>query len=107
MIGVVGSQDDVRKLQGDLKNLRRWSRDWLKFFNVEKCKAMHIGYNNKRKKYELDGKSYEEVDDGKDLGVIMQRDLKWNRQCTKAVKTASRVLGIIRRSFSYLRKDIA
>jgi ribonucleases P/MRP protein subunit RPP40 len=49
----------------------------------------------------------DEVDDGKDLGVTMQSDLKWKRQCTKTVKTADRVLGMIRRSFSYLSKDMA
>jgi hypothetical protein len=55
----------------------------------------------------MDGKNLEEVDDETDLGVIMQSDLKWNRQCTKAVKTANRVLGMIRRSFSYSSKDTA
>jgi hypothetical protein len=68
--------------------------------------VMHIGYNNKSVNYEMDGKDLDEVDDEKDLGVIMQGDLKWNRQCTKAVKTANGVLGMIRRSFSNLSKDI-
>ena len=53
------------------------------------------------------GKNLEVVDEEKDLGVIMQSDLKWNRQCTKAMKTANRVLGMIGRSFSYLNKDTA
>ena len=68
---------------------------------------MHMGYNNKKVNYEMDGKNLEVVDEEKDLGVIMQNDLKWNSQCTKAVKTANRVLGMIRRSFSNLNKDIA
>ena len=100
IFGVVANNEDIKKLQGDLINLCRWSKDWLMLFNVEKCKVMHIGYNNKKVKYEM-------VDKEKDLGVIMQNDLKWNSQCTKAVKTANRVLGMIRRSFSYLNKDIA
>jgi hypothetical protein len=32
----------------------------------------------------------DEVDDEKDLDGLMQSDLKWNRQCTKAAKTANR-----------------
>jgi hypothetical protein len=44
---------------------------------------MHIGYNNKRENYKMDGKNVEEVDEEKDLGVIMQSDLTWNRRCTK------------------------
>ena len=34
----------------------------------------------------------------KDLGVIMRNDMKCNSQCTKAVKTANRVLGMIKKS---------
>jgi ribonucleases P/MRP protein subunit RPP40 len=55
----------------------------------------------------MDGKNLDEVDEEKDLGVIMQSDLEWNRQCTKGVKTAYRVLDMIRQSFSYLNKDMA
>jgi hypothetical protein len=61
----------------------------------------------KKEIYETEGRNLEEVDEEKDLGVIMQSDLKWNRQCSKDVKSASRVLGMIRRSFSYLSQDIA
>jgi ribonucleases P/MRP protein subunit RPP40 len=46
IFGVVASQDYVRKLQGDLKNVCRWSIDWLMLLTVETCKVMHIGYNN-------------------------------------------------------------
>jgi RNase P/RNase MRP subunit p30 len=66
--------------------------------------VMNIGYNNKRENYEMDGKSLDEIDEEKDLSVIMQSDPKLNRRCTKAVKTANRVLGMIRRSFSCLIK---
>jgi ribonucleases P/MRP protein subunit RPP40 len=38
IFGVVSNQDDVIKLQGDLKNLCRWSRDWLMSFNAENAK---------------------------------------------------------------------
>jgi hypothetical protein len=63
IFGVVASQDDIRKLQGDLKNLYRWSRDWLMLFNIEKWTGMHIGYIKQREKYEMDGKNMEEVDE--------------------------------------------
>jgi hypothetical protein len=49
-----------------------------------------------RENYEMDGKNLDEVDEEKALGIIMQSDLKWNRQCTKVVKTANRVLGLMR-----------
>jgi hypothetical protein len=34
----------------------------------------------------------------RDLGVVMQWDLRWNKQHTKAVKTAKRVPGLNKRS---------
>jgi hypothetical protein len=52
----------------------------------------------------MTGKNLHEMDEEKDLGVIMQSDLKWNRQCKNAVKTPNRIFGIIRRSLSYVSK---
>ena len=43
-------------------------------FNVDKRKIMHIGYNNGKAKYEMNGKYLEEVIEERDLGVIMQSD---------------------------------
>jgi ribonucleases P/MRP protein subunit RPP40 len=39
-------------------------------------------------------------------GVVIQNDLKCSKQCLKAVSTANRVLGMIRRSFSVRDKDV-
>jgi hypothetical protein len=46
------------------------------------------------------------VTEEKDLGVIMQSDLKWDKQCSKSVKTANRILGMIKRSFYSLNKEV-
>ena len=35
----------------------------------------------------------------------MQKDLKCTQQCSRAVKTANRVLGMIKRTFTYLNKE--
>jgi len=60
---------------------------------------MHIGYNNTKAKYEMNGK-YLEITEKRDLVVIMQSDLKCSSQCIKAVNTANRVLGMIKRTCS-------
>jgi len=75
-------------------------------FNVDKCKIMHIGYNNSKAKYEMNGKYFEEVIEERDLDVIMQSDLKCGSQCIKAVNNANRDLGMIKRTFSVGDKDI-
>ena len=46
----------IDRLQQDLRNLCNWSQDWQMLFNVDKCKIMHIGYNNGKAKYEMNGK---------------------------------------------------
>ena len=80
--GVVASQEDIDKLQQDLKNLCHCSDEWLMLFNVDKCKIMHVGFNNKYVKYEINGKIWEEATEERDLGVIIQNDLKCSKQCT-------------------------
>jgi ribonuclease P/MRP protein subunit RPP40 len=39
------------------------------------------------------------------LGVTVQQDLKWSKQCSKSVSTANRII-VIKRSFCYLSKDV-
>jgi ribonuclease P/MRP protein subunit RPP40 len=106
LFSVVSNANDIDKLQMDLRNLCNWSQDWQMLFNVDKCKIMHLGYNNSRAKYEMNGKYLEEVTEERDLGVIMRSDLKCSSQCIKAVSTANRVLGMIKRTFSVTDKDI-
>ena len=65
---------------------------------------MHIGFNNTKAKYEMNGKFLEEVTE--ERGVIIRSDLKCSSQCMKAVNTANRVLGMIRRTFSVKDKKI-
>ena len=40
------------------------------------------------------------------MGIIIQNDLKVSQQCSKVVKTANQILGMIYRSFTYKSKDI-
>jgi hypothetical protein len=106
VFSVVPTKNDIDRLQQDLLNLCNWSQDWLMLFNVDKCKVMHIGLNNSKANYEMNGKYLEEVTEERDLGVIFQNDLKCSRQCLKAVNTANKVLGMIKRSFSVRDKDV-
>jgi hypothetical protein len=98
---VVSTDDQVEKLRLDLVNLSIWSHDWLMSFNVEKCKVMHLGKQNRRAVYSIDGTVLNDVKEECDLGVIVQDDLKVSKQCLKAVTTANKILGMISRTFVY------
>ena len=106
VFSVVQTKNDIDRLQNDLLNLGKWSQDWLMLFNVDKCKVMHIGLNNNKANYEMNGKYLEEVTEERDLGVVLQTDLKCSKQCLEAVSTANRVLGMIRRSFSVRDRNV-
>jgi len=68
-------------------------------FNANKCKVVHIGYNNSHADYYMCGNNLEAVEEERDLGVIASKDLKWEKQCSQAVKKANRMLGVIKRIF--------
>ena len=65
-------------------------------FNIDKCKVMHIGKNNLKTKYELDGANLDEVIEERDLGVIIQNDLKCSQHLEYSVQAWR----------PYYRKDI-
>ena len=69
---------EVDSLRCNLCNLVQWSKEWQMFFNDEKCKVMHFGYNNPRVNYEMDGIDLECVLSEKDLGGKVSVDLKWD-----------------------------
>ena len=44
---------DFEAVQDDLNNLCQWTIKWLMFFNIDKCKVMHIGKDNPNFEYEM------------------------------------------------------
>ena len=68
-------------------------------FNVNKCSVLHFGYNNGRVDLELGGKPLVVHESKRDLGVIVQSNLKVDQQCCKAANEANRKLGMIKRGF--------
>ena len=102
----VSDINEVNLLRSDLKSLCKWSEEWQMLFNVEKCKVMHLGTNNPKQAYSIDDKSIAVVDEEKDLGVIIQNDLKVSKQCSKVVKTANQILGMINRTFENKSKEV-
>jgi len=71
-------------------------------FNVDKCCVMHCGRNNPEYEYKLYGTSLRKSEGEKDLGIIVNKDMKFSGQVSSAVKKANRTVGMIRRNFQYL-----
>ena len=94
---VSGTTDN---LQADIDALVNWSEEWLLPFNSSKCKVMHIGSQNPEQSYHLKDVPVEAVDDEKDLGIIIDKQMKFKHQASAAISKASQMLAVIRRSFA-------
>ena len=101
----IRQRDDCDRLQADLDNLMEWSRKWQHQFNTSKCKTLHIGNQSLHYQYQLGGDVLEEVSEERDLGVIIDSQLKFKSQVGSAVLKANRVLALIRRTFLYRDED--
>ena len=90
---------DCQVLQDDLNNLSEWARKWQLRFNADKCESMRITHSRDRSKtnYFLE-KPLKNVDNFKDLGVTITRDLSWGNHISITVNKANKVLGSIKRS---------
>jgi hypothetical protein len=57
----ITSEEDARKLQETLDRLCEWARKWAMSYNIPKCKIMHVGRNNPRYKYYMEGEELKTV----------------------------------------------
>jgi hypothetical protein len=62
---------------------------------------MHVGHNNPRAEYTMNGIKLAATEMERDVGVVVCSDLKQAEQCRKAAQTAGAVLGQIHRAFHY------
>ena len=99
LVARVGSEEDRERLRQDLIELFEWSEDWQMLFNLDKCAVMHFGFANKGMEVRLGDKVQGVQKSERDLRVIMQSDLKVDKQCSKAANEVIQRLGIINRNF--------
>ena len=91
-----------KSLQEDINALMEWSNKWQLPFNIGKCKCLHIGCCNPCWRYKMDGKFLDDIVEEKDLGVLIDKDLKFHRQTASAVKKANSALGLVKKTFANL-----
>ena len=98
---------DNASLQSDLDTLCEWSLRWQLKFNIDKCKVMHFGSHNIQKMYTMFDysgicHSLKATESEKDLGIWSDPSLKFSVHVRNAVNKANQILGLIRRSFTYV-----
>ena len=104
----IGSEDDVCLMQRDVDGLQLWADKLLLKINKTKCKVLHIGVKNVNGRYYLNGlglrHEIESTGLERDLGILVDRNLKFDSHMAQVVSKSNQILGLINRSFVY--KDI-
>ena len=82
----------------------KWAEKWQLTLNAETCKVMHIGVENQKRSYEMMKRGkvivLEKTIIEKDMGVNVDNQLKFSNHMQ--VNKGNKLLGLIRRSFTYL-----
>ena len=86
-------------IQADMKTLMKWSSEWQLEFNSEKSKVMHMGTRNAETSYIMGETIIQTTTEEKDLGVVIDKQLKFHGHVTYAANKANRVLTTIKRTF--------
>ena len=99
------SKADAESLQSDIDSLEAWSKEWLLRFNPKKCHVLSLGKlenTHYTMRYKIYDSELEHVFEEKDLGVTIDMQLKFEEHVSSKVKIANAMVGLIRRSFSFL-----
>ena len=98
--------EDASKLQEDLNKVVEWCEKWGMVLNSQKCHVMHYGTRNRKYFYHINGKLLDPSVAEKDLGILMSNDLKPNEHLTMCIKKANTAVGMLKRTFNNMTKDI-
>ena len=103
----IRSEDDRETLQKDINNMLEWANKWQLEFHPDKCVSMSI--NNKEdqpRTYKMKETTLKRVKQGKDIGVVVDQQLKFESHIYEKINKANSMMGLIRRSFIYMDEDM-
>ena len=107
LFSAINSDDDSKILQLSIDNIVEWSKTWLLEFNNAKCKVLHLGKNNPHLNYFMpDGNLLESSEAEKDLGIIVDPLLNFERHINETVNKANRLAGLLVRTITNKSPDI-
>ena len=99
----ISSLLDCYRLQLDLNLLHAWSIVWKLHFNPRKCKALSVTHSKSPIifDYSMHTSTIERVDCMKDLGVVIDSNLSWNKHIQGTVSKANRVFWLLKRALGF------
>ena len=102
---IISSEYDALQLQDNISSKYNWSLKSLLKFHPDKCFSMSIKSNKESQvsqSYQMNGKTLEKKRELKDLGVLIDDQLKFSNHISEKVNKANQTMGLIRRSFNHL-----
>ena len=75
----VDTLNDIRSMRRTLDKVVAWANMWDTDFSVNKCGVMHIGKINLEFHYQMNDGWVKSVDEERELGVLMSKDLKFSK----------------------------
>ena len=101
----VNTDGDKQHLQNDLDKLVKWSEKQQMSLNFGKCKCLYTGHRNMDINYNMDDIVLGTTIKEKDLGVTISADMKVSEQCGIAASKGNKILWLIRRNMTYMKKS--
>ena len=106
LYGTVANTAELEELQHDIDKCYEWSQKWQMEFHPKKCKVLHFGNKNEEHPYTIGGQSITPANNEKDLGITLSDTLGWSVHINNCAMKANRMVGIIKKTFSYMDKDM-
>ena len=105
----VTSAADIETLQTSLNKVHHWTCSSLLHFHPDKCHVMRLKSSRSQKQYpegnySIPGTNLNTVDVEKDLGIYIDNKLSFDHHINIKVKKANSLVGVLRRSFTFLDK---
>ena len=101
----ITTKGDTYQLQSDINSLKQWSEKWLLTFPPRKWHVLTLEkfYDITHiEKYTLHRLELEHFFEQKDLGIILDVELKFDEHISMEVRKENAIAGLIRRTISYL-----
>ena len=102
-------------IQQDISSIEHWSDTWQLPLNQQKCSYLRVSSSNNNDPknvyylHHVNSKTLVEIDNTdnvKDLGVIVDETLKFEKQISERIKKANSVLSSIKRTIRYMDQSV-
>ena len=113
------TDESINSLQADINALSNWADTMQMSFNADKCHTLHLGHRNPNHTYTLPKMSdvikgnkficytytfhkMKNVDEEKDLGVYMDKNLNFKSHISQKISKANSMIYLIKNCFKFL-----